>query len=358
MKNFKFFAVVLTFSLLVFSLPGCSGGSSGGGSTPPSHSPSPDPTQTIQTPTSTYTPTQTPTSTPTSTEPQILSLNSSFGESGSGLNQMRNPVAVGLFGTYILAADQSNRRWVEWYMTGESFSNYTGQIFSQPNGIAGDSTNGLVYISNKSTNSSVEKYTHIRQFISKIGVGILSSPEKITLDAREYDSSIGAYRIYYILVADSQKNRIFKFNAAGGLVFSLDYDFSAPKDVAVDSSGNIYVADTGNHCVKKFDANGGFLLKIGRYGTGRGEFNSPVAVNTNDYQEGSVNRHEIFVCDRDNLRIQKFKGDGSYISLFDSRAYGRPIDMTGGSNFPAGYILFDQVDKIYNFDIRRNTYQY
>ena len=35
--------------------------------------------------------------------------------------------------------------------------------------------------------------------------------------------------------------------------------FSSPRGVAVDSSGNIYVADTGNNRIQKFDENGNFL---------------------------------------------------------------------------------------------------
>ena len=34
-------------------------------------------------------------------------------------------------------------------------------------------------------------------------------------------------------------------------------EFSQPFGVAVDSSGNVYVADHLNHCIQKFDSSGG-----------------------------------------------------------------------------------------------------
>ena len=39
--------------------------------------------------------------------------------------------------------------------------------------------------------------------------------------------------------------------------------FNSPFGVAVDSSGNVYVADTYNHRIQKFDSSG-TLLEIGR----------------------------------------------------------------------------------------------
>ena len=51
--------------------------------------------------------------------------------------------------------------------------------------------------------------------------------------------------------------------------------YTGPWDVAVDGSGNVYVADTGNHRIQKFDANGTFLTTWGSYGSGNGQFGAP-----------------------------------------------------------------------------------
>ena len=51
-----------------------------------------------------------------------------------------------------------------------------------------------------------------------------------------------------------------------------------PTGVAVDSSGNVYVADNGNNRIQKFNSNGKFITKWGSYGTADGQFSSPIGV--------------------------------------------------------------------------------
>jgi len=72
--------------------------------------------------------------------------------------------------------------------------------------------------------------------------------------------------------------------------------------VAVDSSGNVYVADTNNHRIQKFDSGGSFQAKWRSYGSGDGQFNCPggVAVDSSG---------NVYVADTINHRIQKFAYD-------------------------------------------------
>jgi len=80
---------------------------------------------------------------------------------------------------------------------------------------------------------------------------------------------------------------------------SGDGQFANPADVATDGSGNVYVADTNNNRIQKFDASGTFLTTWGNFGSGNGQFSSPPGVATN----GSGN---VYVADTNNDRIQKF----------------------------------------------------
>lgn len=40
-----------------------------------------------------------------------------------------------------------------------------------------------------------------------------------------------------------------------------------------DSSGNVYVADTGNNRVQKFSSDGNYITEWGSAGSGNGQFN-------------------------------------------------------------------------------------
>ncbi len=69
----------------------------------------------------------------------------------------------------------------------------------------------------------------------------------------------------------------------------------------------VYVADTKNNCVKKYDSNGNLVLNFGQYGTRAGQFVYPydVAVDFAD---------KIYVADTGNHRIQKFDKQGQFIT--------------------------------------------
>src|SRR5262245_30897493 len=59
---------------------------------------------------------------------------------------------------------------------------------------------------------------------------------------------------------------------------SGDGQFSKPAGIAVDGSGNVYVADTGNNRIQKFTNTGTFLTKWGSFGSGDGQFWDPAGV--------------------------------------------------------------------------------
>jgi len=64
----------------------------------------------------------------------------------------------------------------------------------------------------------------------------------------------------------------------------------------------VYVADSGNNRVQKFDSNGNFISKFGTYGTGDGQFINPVdiAVDSSD---------NVYVDDSLNSKVQIYSLD-------------------------------------------------
>ena len=79
--------------------------------------------------------------------------------------------------------------------------------------------------------------------------------------------------------------------------------------IVTDKKGHLYVADSQLHCILKFKlANGQYVSQIGHKGDGIGQFLSPGGLALS--QSGL-----LFVCDRDNNRIQIFQ-DGVFHNCF------------------------------------------
>jgi hypothetical protein len=128
-----------------------------------------------------------------------------------------------------------------------------------------------------------------------------------------------------VYVADSGNERIQKFDADGRFLTAWGSpgnsigEFTQPFGVAVDSSGNVYVADYGNSRIQKFDAGGRFLTTWGMFGDGDGEFNWPTGIAV----DSSGN---VYVADNGNERIQKF----ALMDLTDSLVFDAtcPVYLT------------------------------
>ncbi len=54
--------------------------------------------------------------------------------------------------------------------------------------------------------------------------------------------------------------------------------FNIPSGIAVDSTQNIYVADSNNHRIEVFDSAGNFKFKFGSSGSGNGQFSYPFGI--------------------------------------------------------------------------------
>ena len=121
-----------------------------------------------------------------------------------------------------------------------------------------------------------------------------------------------------VYVADSRNNRIEKFDATGKLLLtwgtfgSLDAKtadpgtFNEPWGVAVGADGSVYVTDTWNHRVQKFDANGQFIKMWGIFGQGEtpDAFWGPRAIAID--KQGRV-----YVADTGNKRMAIFDANGN-----------------------------------------------
>ena len=124
-----------------------------------------------------------------------------------------------------------------------------------------------------------------------------------------------------VFVADTGNHRVEKFTSTGtfllqwGSMGSANGQFHSPEGIAVDGAGNVFVTDSNNNRVEKFDNSGTFLTSWGDAGTGNGQFSGPlgVAVDAND---------NVFVADGSNNRIQKFTNTGTFLTKWGSVGNG------------------------------------
>jgi DNA-binding beta-propeller fold protein YncE len=115
--------------------------------------------------------------------------------------------------------------------------------------------------------------------------------------------------------------------------------FDSPTGIAVDGSGNVLVADTGNGRIEKFSPTGAFLSIIGTKGSGQGQFAQPNGI--------AIDRvGDIYVAEIGSKhRVQRLAPDGKFIAEWK----GPPPGFYGPRRIAIG-----PDDSIYVVDSGRN----
>lgn len=198
------------------------------------------------------------------------------------------------------------------------------------------------------------------------GVGAdarFAGPEGLDVDhaGHLYVADTGNHTIRIITLATGSVRTIA---GLAGLTGSADGNgssarFNAPSGLALDAAGNLLVADEDNHVIRKVDSHGWVSTLAGRAGTsgsadGSGStatFNHPSAVVVNS--DGNV-----FVADTENHTIRRIDGLSGVVSTFAGAA--GVSDRTDGDAlharflYPAG-IAVDEVGDVFIADSGNHT---
>lgn len=131
---------------------------------------------------------------------------------------------------------------------------------------------------------------------------------------------IGCLIALLIIISTSASYAAYTFNRTIGEDLSLAETadscyFNNPVALSKDSSGNVYVADMGNHRIVKLDGQGNIIGKYGDLGNGNGQFDTPFGVAVDNFGN-------ILVADTANHRIQKFDSEFNYLCQWGSEGVG------------------------------------
>jgi sugar lactone lactonase YvrE len=108
--------------------------------------------------------------------------------------------------------------------------------------------------------------------------------------------------------------------------------FFNPRNLALDALGNIYVADTGNHSIRKITQGGVVTTIAGSSGAaGKSDGVGTLATFSFPYGVAVDTAGNIFIADTGNHAIRKISPDGGVITLAGSCGFVGSSDGAGNS---------------------------
>ena len=196
-------------------------------------------------------------------------------------------------------------------------------------GVAVDSDDTIYYTTRANTPLIV--ISPDGKYLDGFGTGLTRNAHGLCIDRNDC-----------IYVVEAMRNCIFKFNKDGKLLSTIgtpdspldtgviNYDFRTikrssdsfnhPAKIAVLDKGDLFIADGyGNARIHHYSSEGKFIKSWGDCGEGPGQFNVVHGVGV-DNTNG-----DVYVCDRENERIQIFSYDGELKTIWND--IWRPTDV-------------------------------
>ena len=254
--------------------------------------------------------------------------------------------------------------------TGNADGTGAGASFSSPTGAAVDAS-GNVYVAD-SANNTIRKITPAGVVTTLAGrAGFAGKLDGTGSDARfRVPAGVTVDGGGNVYVADQQNHTIRKITSdgvvttlagSGGVAGSANGTttaarFDNPTSVAVDGSGNVYVADSGNNTIRMVTSDGVVTTLAGLAGStgstdatgSAARFTNPIGITV---ESGGAN---IYVADHDNHTIRKVTSAGVVTTLAGSAGFAGKVNAIIGANarfeYPRG-VAVDGSGNVYVADM-------
>ena len=244
--------------------------------------------------------------------------------------------------------------------------------FDFPASVSVDSA-GNVYVAD-TFNHTIRKITSAGVVTTLAGTAGSSGSTDGTGSAARFDfpTSVSVDTAGNVFVADSGNNTIRKVTNAGvvttlaglaGFPGSTDATgsaarFSSPHGVAVDTAGNVFVADRNNHTIRKVTSAGVVTTLAGTAGSSgstdatgsAARFDNPIGVTVDT-------AGNVFVADTYNSTIRKVTSGGVVTTLAGTAGVNGSNDGTGSAarfNLPHG-VAVDALGNVFVADNANHT---
>jgi DNA-binding beta-propeller fold protein YncE len=155
-------------------------------------------------------------------------------------------------------------------------------------------------------NGRIEKFSPNGTFVTSIGQ--FEAPNGIAIDhtGNIYVAEIGS------------KHRVQKLGPDGTFIAEWAPGFYGPRRIAIGPDDSVYVVDSGHNRIVKFSPDGQVLASWGSEGSGDGQFKGFSSVAADPIN------NKVYVADSLNSRIQVFDSDGKFLAKWLVPEWGRP----------------------------------
>jgi DNA-binding beta-propeller fold protein YncE len=224
----------------------------------------------------------------------------------SKLEEVSSPAGIALDAEENLYVVDSAKRLISVFgRDGKIKNEITDPTIERPIGLAIDKVRRKIYLVDTGSRTSKEQNVKIYSLDGK-RIGAIGGAPGGGEGEFQYPTFACVDSAGYLYVTDSLNGRVQKFDSNGkfqqffGQPGSSWGEFDKPKGVAVDSFGNVYVADSGWSNVQIFNPQGQILLFFGGRGPIPGMMKNPISLaidKQNRIYVGDYLNHRIGVYD-------------------------------------------------------------